>query len=273
MIYRKIKGTRVRYWVMSYFKDKTAFITGAASGIGRALTNRLHGLGANVVMTDIDADGAATAASALGERALALALDVTDRIAWDLAKQRAIDHFGTVDVLCNNAGIGPDGFLLADVPPAMFDEVMRVNVAGVFNGIHAFGSHFRARQAGYIINVASMAGHLGSPQMGAYTASKFAVVGLSEVLQSEMEPYGVGVTVFCPGVVNTNLGATALARGGINIPFLELQESMEPEQAVDELIDAVENERLYAFSHANFQLHVQARMETVLDAFSHKHEF
>lgn len=258
---------------MSYFNNKIAFITGAASGIGRAIAHRFHQLGASVAIADIDADGVASLADELGERCLALTLDVTDRDAWIVARDRAFEHFGTVDVLCNNAGVGPDGFLLADVPFEMFDEIMRVNVAGVFNGINAFASHFRAREDGYIINVASMAGHLGSPQMGAYTASKFAVVGLSEVLQSEMEPYGVGVTVFCPGVVNTNLAATALARGGINIPFLELQEAMEPEQAVDELIDAVECERLYAFSHANFQLHVQARMETVLDAFSHKHEF
>jgi NAD(P)-dependent dehydrogenase (short-subunit alcohol dehydrogenase family) len=258
---------------MSYFKGKTAFITGAADGIGYAIAHRFHGMGASIVLTDIDSAAAESAAARLGDRTLPLRLDVTSLEDWAAAKDRAIEHFGTVDILCNNAGIGPDGFLLADVPPAMYHDMMRVNVDGVFNGIHTFGSYFRVRQSGYIINVASMAGHLGSPQMGAYTASKFAVVGLSEVLQSEMEPYNVGVTVFCPGVVKTRLGERALDRGGINIPFLELQESMEPEEAVGELIDAIECERLYAFSHANFQLHVQARMETILDAFSHKHEF
>ena len=258
---------------MSYFNGKVAFITGAAHGIGFAIARRFHGLGASVVLADIDTAAAEAAANALGERALPLNLDVTCRESWATAKDAALAHFDTVDILCNNAGIGPDGFLLADVPPPMYHDIMRVNVDGVFNGIHTFGGHFRAKQAGYIVNVASMAGHLGSPQMGAYTASKFAVVGLSEVLQAEMEPYNVGVTVFCPGVVNTQLGERALERGGISIPFLELQETMEPEEAVGELINAIESERLYAFSHANFQLHVQARMETVLDAFSHKHEF
>jgi hypothetical protein len=74
-------------------------------------------------------------------------------------------------------------------------------------------------------------------------------------------------------VVRTNLADSARARGGIDIPFLELQEAMTPEAAIEELIDAVECERFYAFSHANFQLHMQARMEEILDAFSHKHEF
>jgi NAD(P)-dependent dehydrogenase (short-subunit alcohol dehydrogenase family) len=258
---------------MSYFQDKIAFITGAASGIGRAIAERFHALGARVVVTDCDASGAASVAAALGEGALGLTLDVCDRDAWMRARDAAIDHFGTVDVLVNNAGIGPDGYLLADVPPAMFDDMLRINVTGVFNGIHAFGGHFRSREQGYIINVASMAGHLGSPQMGAYTASKFAVVGLSEVLQAEMEPYGVGVTVLCPGVVQTNLAASARARGGIDIPFLELQQAMTPEAAIEELLDAVECQRLYAFSHAHFQLHMQARMESILDAFSHKHEY
>lgn len=258
---------------MSYFDGKVAFITGAAQGIGAAIAQRFHSMGASVALADIDMAAAEAAADRLGERALPVHLDVTSREQWLAAKEAALAHFGTVDILCNNAGIGPDGFLLADVPPAMYHDIMRVNVDGVFNGIHTFGSHFRSKQSGYIVNVASMAGHLGSPQMGAYTASKFAVVGLSEVLQAEMEPYNVGVTVFCPGVVNTQLGERALERGGISIPFLELQESMEPEEAVGELIDAIECERLYAFSHANFQLHVQARMETVLDAFSHKHEF
>jgi NAD(P)-dependent dehydrogenase (short-subunit alcohol dehydrogenase family) len=258
---------------MSYFDQKIAFITGAGSGIGRAMAERFVALGAKVVVADIDSNSAQAVAAALGESALALTLDVCDREQWQQAREAAISHFGTVDILVNNAGIGPDGFLLPDVPPEMFDDMLRVNVTGVFNGIHAFGSHFRGREAGYIINVASMAGHLGSPQMGAYTASKFAVVGLSEVLQAEMEPYNVGVTVLCPGVVRTNLADSARARGGIDIPFLELQEAMTPEAAIEELIDAVECERFYAFSHANFQLHMQARMEEILDAFSHKHEF
>ena len=184
---------------------KTAVITGGASGIGLATARRLLELGANVVIGDIEPDPLEEAVLALGERCVCLAVDVAKEEDVLALRELAIDTFGSAEIVFNNAGVG--GGPAIGTPKAVWDWVMRVNVDGVVNGINAFVPYFLERGEGWVVNTASLAGLGGVPGMGAYCASKFAVVGISESLYYELAlaKGGVGVSVLCPGFVSTRI--------------------------------------------------------------------
>jgi len=168
-----------------------------------------------VTIADINADALAEVLATRGDSLRGVLLDVRDRQQWQEAKAKAEEVFGPVDVLVNNAGIAPDGLELADSNPESFERIIGINFYGVYNGIVTFSAGIRALGKGHIVNVASMAG-LSSERAttGAYSASKYAVVSMSETLRVEMAPHGVGVSVMCPGLVMTNLPAnTALVSG------------------------------------------------------------
>ena len=192
-----------------------AFITGGASGIGLGIADALLKRGVRVTIADINADALAKVLATRGDSLRGVLLDVRERQQWQEAKAKAEEVFGPVDVLVNNAGIAPDGLELADSNPESFERIISINFYGVYNGIVTFGAGIRALGRGHIVNVASMAG-LSSERAttGAYSASKYAVVSMSETLRVEMAPHGVGVSVMCPGLVMTNLPAnTALVSG------------------------------------------------------------
>ncbi len=183
---------------------KTALVTGAANGIGRALTERLALAGARVVASDLDGDGAAAVARALGEPALARPLDVADPDAF-AALVREIDRDCGLDVLVNNAGIGVQTPLL-ETEIGDFRRILEVNVLGVFAGRRAAGRAMRARgRGGRIVNVASVAGLRGSTGRIAYGASKAAVINMTQVAAVELAPFGITVNAIAPGPVDTPL--------------------------------------------------------------------
>jgi NAD(P)-dependent dehydrogenase (short-subunit alcohol dehydrogenase family) len=183
----------------------TAVITGGASGIGLATAKRLLELGANVVIGDIEAEPLAEAVGVLGDRCAGLVVDVAKEEDVLALRDLAIDTFGGVEIVFNNAGVG--GGPTIGTPKAVWDWVLGVNVDGVVNGINAFVPHFLERGRGWVVNTASLAGLGGVPGMGAYCASKFAVVGVSEALYHELAvtSSGVGVSVLCPGFVSTRI--------------------------------------------------------------------
>ena len=184
---------------------KTAVITGGASGIGLASARRFLELGANVVIGDIEADALDEAVGALGKRCVGLAGDVAREEDVVALRELAIRTFGGVHVVFNNAGVGAGPTI--GTPKAVWDWVMGVNVDGVVNGLNAFVPYFLERGEGWVVNTASLAGLGGVPGMGAYCASKFAVVGISESLYHELAlaKRGVGVSVLCPGFVSTRI--------------------------------------------------------------------
>jgi NAD(P)-dependent dehydrogenase (short-subunit alcohol dehydrogenase family) len=189
--------------------NKVAVITGGASGIGRGTALAVARRGAAVVLADIhEARLAETRAAieALGRQALAVRCDVTRDADVERLAQIAIAEMGHVDVIMNNAGVVLCG-ALEEIPVADWQWEFDVNVFGVVRGIRAFLPHMLARGSGYIVNTASMAGLFALTGPGApYVASKFAVVGLSEALALYVRPRGLGVSVLCPGAVDTNLG-------------------------------------------------------------------
>src|SRR5690606_12441801 len=258
---------------MDQLQGKVAFISGAASGIGLALAKTFAAEGMKIVMADIDVGELERVTPQFtGVEVFRLRLDVTNRDSWAQARQDALERFGAVDVLCNNAGIGPDGRELVDMRADSFDRMIATNLTRIFNGISTFGADMRARRSGHILNTASMAGLMASARLGAYTAAKFAVVGMSEVLRAELAPYDVGVTVYCPGLIRTRLEETTRALGNESISGVPMDMAMEPMQAVQFALQAIRNNELYAISHPEYRHEVVKRIERVLDAFGPEQE-
>lgn len=241
----------------------TALVTGAGSGIGLAIARALHAHGAQVALADIDRDAAVRAAANLGERTLALGFDVADRGAWAAARGAVEQTLGPVSILVNNAGIGPSLEPLDAADPAHFDRMIGVKVTGTFNGIHTFVPGMRARGSGHVVNTASMAGLIASARLGPYTASKFAVVGMSEVLRAELEDVGIGVSVLCPGLVATNLGSERRARSGEP----PIAGGIDAEIVGEMVVEAIRENRAYIVTHGEYRPLVSARAGRILDAF------
>lgn len=245
-----------------------AFITGGASGIGRGIAEALAALGVPVTIADIDRDELDSTVAASGGKLRGLLLDVRDRAGWIEARAQAEAALGPVDLLFNNAGIMPDGKELADMPPESFDRVVAINLTGVFNGISAFGQGFRALGRGHIVNTSSMSGMAADhPGLGSYSPSKFAVVAMSEVLRKEMAPYGVGVSVLCPGYTATNLPRSTKRIGGeIVDPSVDVLESeVKPHHVAEMVLRGIAANRLYIITHPERMAAVEQRVANIRD--------
>jgi NAD(P)-dependent dehydrogenase (short-subunit alcohol dehydrogenase family) len=190
-----------------FFRGKVAVVTGAASGIGRALATALAQRGAVVVLADIDEAGAKAAADALGALSAAVSgvgLDVTDAGAFAELVEHTIAEHGCIDLLFNNAGVGMGGEV-ADMNLVHWNRVIDVNLRGVVHGLVAVYPHMIHRGRGHIVNTASLAGLLPAPMLTPYSMTKHGVVGLSTSLRAEAAGHGVHVSVVCPGVIDTPL--------------------------------------------------------------------
>jgi len=181
-----------------------AVVTGAASGIGRALADALAARGARLAIIDVQAEGLERAARELG--ALAICADVRDQAAIADAAARIEADLGPVELLFSNAGVATVG-PACTTPLADVRWVIDVNTVGSIVVAQQFVPRMVARRRGHIAFTASLAGLFGAPGMAAYSASKFAVVGFAESLRVELAPTGITVTVICPGYVRTGLHA------------------------------------------------------------------
>ena len=189
----------------SSFQDKITIITGAASGIGRALSQQLARAGAEVILADIHASQAEETAENIrssGGRATGAALDVTDPQAVEALVASTFEQHGRLDYIFNNAGVASVG----EVQNTNLDEWNRmidVNLRGVIHGVHAAYPRMVEQGFGHIVNTASAAGLVPTPTMTAYATTKHAVVGLSKGLRAEAISRGVHVSAICPGIINT----------------------------------------------------------------------
>ena len=194
---------------------KHALVSGGASGIGLGIADALSKRGIPVTIADINAEALAEVTAARGNSVRGALLDTREREQWQKVKAEAEAAFGPVDILVNNAGIAPDGLPISDGNADSFDRIMAINFGGIYNGVLTFAADMRARGRGHIVNTSSQAGLVTViTGVGAYSAAKFGVTGLTEALRTEMVEYGVGVTLLCPGAVKTNLAANTEKIGG-----------------------------------------------------------
>jgi len=192
---------------MTPFTDKLALVTGAGSGLGRALCLALGREGGIVVATDIDLHAASDTAAAVvaaGGRAHAEALDVTDAAAVSRAVDAVVKQHGRLDLLINNAGFAVAGEAL-DIELAHWRRIVEVNLMGVVHGTLAAYPLMARQRGGCIVNIASLAGLVGAPLMAPYATTKFAVVGLTLTLRAEAARHGVAVNAVCPGFIETRI--------------------------------------------------------------------
>lgn len=195
---------------MSYFDSKVCVVTGAASGIGRAIARFLGDAGSVVVLVDQDSGGAARVAREItdaGGRARAFEADVSRLEAIESVISETIESTGSVDILINNAGISANGEFM-DIPEAHWEKVFAVNFQGVTNGCRAVFPVMQKQGSGQIVNTASLAGLIPGGLTSCYSASKHAVVGFSQTLRAEAEQYGIKVNTLCPGYVRTGIQAS-----------------------------------------------------------------
>lgn len=268
------------------FRGKTAIVTGAASGIGFGIARALAEAGMNLVLADIQPDKlepARAAIEALGVPAIGVIVDVSDPDSVAAAGRAAVEKFGKLHVAVNNAGVAMHGTRLTEVGLDEWRWVVGVNVMGVIHGIRSFVPLIRQHgEGGHVVNTASISGFFvreGANQ-GAYSMSKYAVLALSEALEQELTGSGIGVSVLCPGAVNTNIFGSAATRperfGG---PYArDAQEKLRertqsvglpPEVVGRRVVQAMRDGEFYILTHASERAAIQARhrrIEAALDA-------
>lgn len=184
---------------------QTAIVTGSATGIGEAIARRLAKAGATVAVADMDAEGAKTVAGDMGAPAFALQVDITDPASVKRAAEQVLAQTGRIDVLVNNAGIAGKAAPLWEQTLEDWHRIIAVNMDGVFNFCQAVISHMRSRKYGRIVNVASIAGKEGNPNMTGYSATKAAVIAFTKSLAKEVATDGVCVNSVTPAVIRTKI--------------------------------------------------------------------
>lgn len=272
---------------MSQFSGKTALISGGGEGIGLSIAQALGKEGMNVVIADIDQSNLEKASQRLEEAGvpvLAVQLDVADSAQWQEAVDKTLARFGRVHMLVNNAGVGGETGPLEGQQPDGWQWSLDVNLLGVVKGAQALVPRIKEHgEGGWIVNVASMAGMGGVPFGGAYTATKFAVVGLSEGWAMELGKSNIAVSVLCPGFVKTRIhesdrnrpesDTSALSMANINDKAREkskqfVENGIDVSIVGERTIEALKAREFYIFTHPNFQKSMQKRAKAIDDAMS-----
>jgi NAD(P)-dependent dehydrogenase (short-subunit alcohol dehydrogenase family) len=243
------------------FSGNTAVVTGGASGVGKGIARSLIAQGMRVVIADIEDQPLRRTAAELG--AVPVRTDVSDAASMRALARDMRARFGTVHVLCNNAGVGAMG-RIADLTLEDWRWMIGVNLSGVIHGVHAFLPLLRANEdGGHIVNTASVGGLVTMPGLGAYSVAKYGVVALSEALAQELAEDGskVGVTALCPGPTRTNIKTSTRNRpGGLRagkLTDVDLEQTefgararwLAPEDVGEIVIAAMRRGDLYAFTH------------------------
>ena len=258
---------------MQDLDGKVAVVTGAGSGIGEGIARAAAGAGMKVVVADIDLEKAQAVAADLGDNAMAYKVDVSSLASVEALRDATLERFGGVHLLCNNAGVWI-GAMMHDADIKDWQYLINVNLYGVIHGVKAFLPLLVAQGEGHIVNTASMGGLISGPPEGLYTTTKFAVVGLSEALVMEVADKGVGVSVLCPGLVNTNLITQSFAvrpeelNSGIDHQQVapDVANGISPLSVGEQVMDAVREGSFYVITHDDYRDIIAMRHDGILAA-------
>ena len=265
--------------------EKTAFITGGASGMGLGMARAFADAGMRVMLADIDAETLNRAEAELkgrGAKVSSIVCDVTKEKSVFEAAEATIDVFGKVHVLCNNAGVAAGG-LFDQLSQNDWDWVIAVNQLGVVYGIRAFLPKIKSHgEGGHIVTTSSMAGLVNSGAgWGPYNSTKYAAVALSEVLYSELKGTNIGCSVLCPGAVATNIGKAGEHRppeygrstsrpvvvgDGGNLDSL-LSEGLDPDIVGRLVLEGIQQDQFYLFTDPRMQVWVERRFGRIRQGF------
>jgi NAD(P)-dependent dehydrogenase (short-subunit alcohol dehydrogenase family) len=269
---------------MRELAGRTAFVTGGASGIGLALGRAFAQAGMKVMLADIETEALAAAVETLRDSApdiSGVVCDVADPVSVERAARACHEAFGNVHVVCNNAGVAAAGGI-DNISLDNWRWVLDVNLMGVLHGIRSFLPHIRSHgEGGHIVNTASMAGMSSGLGFSPYVASKFAVVGLSEGLATQLKPFGIGVSVLCPGFVRTRIGESGRNRperygatqtpdpaspAGLLLAHIaeRLQSGLDPSQIAARVLAAIRGDELYVFTHPEMRGEVEERFAAIM---------
>ena len=273
---------------MQDFKDKVAVVTGAASGIGLALAKRFAAEGMKLVLVDIEQAALEQAVAQLpaGTEVLTSITDVSNAEQMDALAQKTFERFGTLHVLCNNAGVGGGGGAIWELSTLDWQWVLGVNLWGVIHGVRVFGKQLVAQNEGYIVNTASVAGLTSNPGLGPYNVSKHSVVTLSETLFAELKARksAVGVSVLCPAFVATKIHDSdrnrptdlknppkslsperlAQVKQGRDMIASLVAAGQSPEAIADKVLSAMHERRFYILTHPEMAPLIEQRIKNVL---------
>jgi NAD(P)-dependent dehydrogenase (short-subunit alcohol dehydrogenase family) len=270
---------------MKELRDKVAFITGGASGLGLGMAKAFGREGMKVVIADIEEAALARAVQELRDsqvRAEGVLCDVSSRGALREAALKTIATFGKVHVVCNNAGVAVGG-PIGSVAERDWDWVMDVNLMGVVYGTEVFAPLIESHgEGGHFVNTASMAGMLGIPNVEPYCATKFAVVAMSEGWAGQLAGKNIGVSVLCPGFVQTRIhesfrnkpsrygvpDSVSVGLGETRAQTAAMVNAGIPiEPVANRVVEAIKDNDLYIFTHPEFRAAVQMRFANIMAAF------
>ena len=257
---------------MEKLEGKTAVITGAGGGIGEGIAKAAAAAGMNVVVSDIRLDHAQRVAGEIGDAAVAVQTDVSDLASVEALAKAAEAAFGNVHLLCNNAGVWV-GALMQNADIKDWDWLIKVNYYGVIHGVKTFLPKMLAQGEGHIVNTSSMGGLLAGPPEGLYCTTKFAIMGLSEGLLMEVAGDGVGVSVLCPGLVDTGLVEnSALRPAELNTGLAhdviapDVASGLSPLEVGRRVIDAVRENEFYIITHKDYRDILKMKFDGIIEA-------
>ena len=266
---------------MEKLAGRVAVITGGASGIGLGIAQAGAAAGMKLALLDVERaslDEARRGLEEQGAEVIAVCADVSDPASLAAAAEQVLSGFGRIDVACNNAGVLTQG-ALADSSVRDWEWLVGVNLLGVVHGVRVFVQHIRAHgEGGHVVNTASIAGLSALPGLGIYTATKHAVVALSEVLREELAPEGIGVSVLCPGGVRTRiheagrnrpavLGGPDASASPAATSAAIVEGGMDPRAVGERVLRAIRANELYVLTHPEFRAAFAARAEAILAAY------
>jgi NAD(P)-dependent dehydrogenase (short-subunit alcohol dehydrogenase family) len=264
---------------MQDFSGRVAVITGAASGIGLGCARTFARVGMKVALCDLRANALAAAVEnvrALGGEAIGIPTDVSKKESVEQAAEQIIRAFGKIHIAMNNAGVVLRGLPMTDITDEGWNWVLGVNLYGVIHGVQSFVPRIRAHgEGGHVINTASIAGlHVGNRQTGAYAASKFAVVALSEALEKDLVGTDIGVSVLTPAAVATDIYVNSAGlRGALGGPNrfaqtpADIAAGLTPDDVGARVLDGIQAGQFFLITHPETRAWVTERHQRLMAAY------